>query len=625
MSAEILAGRTAWTRNLAAPLRAFLRTESAGALFLVGAVVVAVVWATADPGGYERVWATAASVRVGSRGLTLTTREWVDSGLMTFFFFVVGLEARRELDVGDLRERRRLALPLAAAAAGMAIPVGIFHAVVRGGGGAHAWGVAMSTDTALALGTLALLGRRVPDRLRGFVVTVLVFDDLIALVVIVLAYSSHLRAWPLVLAVAGVLTALVLVRIGVHRGEVYLPLGIATWVAAHEAGVEPVVVGLLFGLLAYAAPSASSDLQRASDLFRRFREQPTPQLARAARLGVGLAVSPNERLQALYLPLTSYCIVPLFALANAGVPLRGGPLGAAFHSRVALAIVLAYAIGKPLGVSLASAAVGRLAPRLRPPVGWLSVLVGGASAAAPFTVSLLVAGLALHGSRLESAKLAVLASVALAPTVAWAVARLSMFLSLDARLRAVLGRAESIVDLAVPVDDERDHVRGPADAAVTLVEYGDFECPFCGRAQDAIESVLGSTHDLRYVWRHLPLTDVHPHTQQAAEASEAAAAQGKFWEMHDRLLDHQDALEPADFIRHAEELGLDVDRFVSDLRRHVGAGRIADDVDSAEESGVAGTPTFFVNGRRHWGAYDVDNLTRAVREARARARVAETA
>jgi Na+/H+ antiporter NhaA len=622
VSTEPAVGRTAWARSLAAPLRAYLRAASASAAFLAVAVAAAVLWATIDASSYERAWATTASLRFGSHALTLTLRDWLNSGLMTFFFFVVGLEARRELDVGELRDRRRLVLPFVAAAAGLFLPVGIYLALVHGHAGEHGWGVAMSSDTALTLAVLGLLGGRVPDRLRAYVVTVLVFDDLIALIVLVTAYSSHVHPLPLLVAFAGFLCAVALVRLGVRVGGVYFAVGIVSWVAAQKAGIEPVIVGLLWGLLAYAVPTGRTDLQRASDLFRRFREQPTPELARAARAGVRLAVSPNERLQALWLPVTSYGIVPLFALANAGVPLRGGPLDDAVHSRVALGIVLGYVVGKPLGISLATGIVSRIAPRLRPAVGWLSVLVGGVAAASPFTLSLLIAALALHGHDLASAKLAVIATSAAAPALAWLVVRSARFLPVDARLRALLGRAESIVDLASPVDDERDHIRGPADATVTLVEYGDFECPFCGRAEVAIDAVLGQTHDLRYVWRHLPLTDVHPHTQQAAEAAEAAAVQGKFWEMHDLLLDHQDELEPNDLVRHAEEIGLDAERFVADLERHVGAKRIADDVETAERSGVAGTPTFFINGRRHWGAYDTDNLLQAVREARARARVA---
>jgi protein-disulfide isomerase len=184
------------------------------------------------------------------------------------------------------------------------------------------------------------------------------------------------------------------------------------------------------------------------------------------------------------------------------------------------------------------------------------------------------------------------------------------------RAIALAGSAEPLVDLSDPVDPDRDHLRGPLDAPVTLVEYGDFECPYCGRAEPPVRELLAGSGDVRYVWRHLPLTDVHPHAQLAAEAAEAADRQGAFWPMHDLLLAHQDALKPKDLVRYAEQLGLDTDRFTDDLRRHTGAWRIAEDTESAAASGVVGTPTFFVNGRRHHGSYDLDSLTEAVRAAR---------
>ena len=169
------------------------------------------------------------------------------------------------------------------------------------------------------------------------------------------------------------------------------------------------------------------------------------------------------------------------------------------------------------------------------------------------------------------------------------------------------------------VDPDRDHIRGPDDAPVTLVEYGDFECPYCGLAESVIRELLSQRGDVRYVWRHLPLNDVHPNAQRAAEATEAAAKQDAFWDMHDRLLDHQDALTDDDLQGYARDLGLDLDRFTEDLRTHVGAGRVAEDVDSADLSGVSGTPTFFINGRRHYGAYDIATLSAAVRVAGAQA------
>jgi protein-disulfide isomerase len=205
-----------------------------------------------------------------------------------------------------------------------------------------------------------------------------------------------------------------------------------------------------------------------------------------------------------------------------------------------------------------------------------------------------------------------------ASVLGWAVFRVTGLLPKPLRLRALLGTADTIVDLAVPVDPDLDHIRGPGQAPVTLVEYGDFECPYCGRAEPVVRELLAGYGDLRYVWRHLPLTDVHPHAQLAAEAAEVAASQGKFWQMHDQLLSHQDALTVKDLIRHARQLGLDTERFTRDLRNHPGQAKIAADIDSADLSGVSGTPTFFINGKRHHGAYDISTLSQAVRSARAR-------
>jgi protein-disulfide isomerase len=236
-----------------------------------------------------------------------------------------------------------------------------------------------------------------------------------------------------------------------------------------------------------------------------------------------------------------------------------------------------------------------------------------------FTVSLLVASVAFTGVQLREATLGVLTAAIGAALLTWLVFQITGRLPSPLRTRALLGQSPAIVDLADPVDADRDHVRGPADAAVTLVEYGDLECPYCGQAEAVIRELLTDFGDLRYVWRHLPLTDVHPRAEMAAEASEAAAAQGAFWAMHDLLLEHQDELAPKDMIRYAEELGLDVKSFAEGLSQHRWAERVAADVESADLSGVAGTPTFFVNGQRQLGAYDLATLGRAVRTAREQA------
>ena len=187
-------GRTAWARSLQAPLRDFLTTETGSASVLLAAALAALAWANLDLSSYESVWHTQLSIQVGGSGISQSLREWVNSGLMTFFFFVVGLEVRREFDVGELRERRRLALPVLAALGGMAVPVAIYLAFNAGDGSAHGWGVAMSTDTAFALGMLALVGPRFPDRLRGFMLTIIVVDDVVALLVIAVAYSGSVDA-----------------------------------------------------------------------------------------------------------------------------------------------------------------------------------------------------------------------------------------------------------------------------------------------------------------------------------------------------------------------------------------------------------------------------------------------
>src|SRR5207302_8116037 len=317
-------------------------------------------------------------------------------------------------------------------------------------------------------------------------------------------------------------------------------------------------------------------------LFRLFREQPTGGLARSARSALRAAVSPNERLQTLWHPWTSYAIVPLFALANAGVHLSPGFLATAYSSPVTLGILLGYVVGKPVGIVGASWLATRLSHgRLRPPVGWASVAGAGTIAGIGFTVSLLISPLAFHGSDFAEAKIGVLSAALLAAMLTWLLFVGTKRMPRKLRIRALLGTPELIVDLADPVDLERDHLRGPVDAPVTVLEYGDFECPYCGQAEPVVRELLREHGEVAYVWRHLPLNDVHPNAQRADEAAEAAAKQGAFWEMHDLLLDHQDALSYPALVGYAELLGLDVERFDEDLRTRSGSARISQDVDSA--------------------------------------------
>ncbi|HEY4918329.1 MAG TPA: Na+/H+ antiporter NhaA [Solirubrobacteraceae bacterium] len=616
------AGRTAWARSVAAPVRDFLGTETGSASALLAGAIVALVWANSPwSHSYESLWATKLSIVIGHAGIAMDLRHWVNEGLMTLFFLVVGLEAKRELDLGELRERRRLTIPAAAALGGMTVPVAIYLAFNAGGPGAHDWGAAMSTDTAFALGAVAVLTPRAATRLRVFLLTLAVVDDLFALLVIAIFYTTHVSTLALAIAVALFAVLLALRYAPYGRGPVSLVVGVGIWVAMYESGVDPVISGLAVGLATSAYAPSREVLEQATVLTRSFREQPTPELARSAQQGVASAISPNERLQYGLHPWTGYVIVPLFALANAGVHITGSLLERAIGSPITLGILVGYVVGKPLGITAASWIASR--PMVHGPRSPLSpplLAAGGAFAGIGFTVSLLISSLAFSGQDLAEAKLGALGSVVLAPALAWSVLRIVARLPANVRARQLAGTSDDILDLAEDVDPERDHIRGADDAPVTLVEYGDFECPYCGQAEQVIRELLSSFgEDVRYVWRHLPLNDVHPHAQVAAEASEAAAAQGRFWEMHDALLAHQGELDQRQLAEYAKEIGIESEQMLSALHRHEYAARVSEDVASADESGVSGTPTFFVNGRRHYGAYDIDTLSAEVTAARRRA------
>ena len=628
MAARPFTERSAWARNLAAPLRDYHNTESAGAAALLAATIAALLWANSPwSDSYDSFWQTKLSIQIGGDGISMDLRHWVNEGLMTFFFLVVGLEARREFDVGSLRERRRLALPLMAAIGGMALPVAIYLAFNAGGHGADGWGAAMSTDTAFALGVLALVAPRA-TRLRVRLLTLVVFDDLVALLVIATVYSDAIDGVALAVAVAllGALAALRYAPVA-WRPPLATLAAVGMWVALHESGVDPLITGLAVGLAISAYPPGRADLERVTELTRTFREQPTPAAARSAQLGVTSAISTNERLQYRLHPWTSFVIVPVFALANAGIHVDGGLISDAVGSPITLGILFGYLVGKPVGIMAALWITSRpWVTGLRPAVSWPVLAGGGAAAGIGFTVSLLIASLAFEGAELEQAKLGVLTAVIASTLLSWLIFRMIRRIPADVRARQLAGTAEDLQDLAEDVDPERDHIRGPESAPVTLIEYGDYECPYCGQAEVVIRELLDEFGDeLRYVWRHLPLNDVHTHAPLAAEAAEAAGAQGEFWGMHDKLLATQDELTGRDLKRYAEELELDLDRFVDDIHGHEHAERIGDDVASADASGVAGTPSFFINGRRHSGAYDIETLTRAVRAARGRARISEKA
>jgi Na+/H+ antiporter NhaA len=612
-AAEATAAHTPWTRRLA-PVRQFVATENGSAVVLLSATIAALVWANSPwSASYESFWHTEVSLSFGNAELALDLRHWINDGLMAFFFFIVGLEIRREFDMGELRERRRVATPVLAAIGGMAAPALIFLAINAGSSTARGWGIAMGTDTAFALGVLTLVGGATP-RVRTFLLTLVIVDDIVALLVIALAYTSDL-SWE-ALAVAVVLYGVIftMTRVGVLNGVPYFLVGLAMWIATLASGVHATIAGVAVGLLATAYPPSRETLHRAGDQWRLFREEPTPQYARTASRTLATAVSPNERLQLLFHPWTSYVVVPIFALANAGVTLEADVVREVVTEPLFLGIVVGLVVGKPLGIVGMTWLVSRRRfgafPRTVP---W-PPLVGAATVAGiGFTVSLLIADISFEGVELEEAKLGILSASIVASLLGWLVFTVVHRLPPAKANRGADGLAPPILDLTEDVDPEVDHVRGPLNAPVTLVEYGDFECPYCGQAEPVVRELVQTYgNDLRFVFRHLPLVDVHEHAELAAEAAEAAGAQGRFWEMHDRLMDNQTSLIYPDLMRYAEELGLDVDRFGEDLRGRRHTARIHRDVNSADASGAAGTPTMFVNGRRHEGAHDIEGLAAAI-------------
>jgi Na+/H+ antiporter NhaA len=592
-------------------VRSFLATEAGGAIVLLAATVVALVWANSPwSASYDGFWASELSLRLGDFVLSYDLRGWVNDGLMAIFFLLIGLEVRREFDMGEFRERRRLALPVMAAIGGMALPVLIFLALNRAPETSRGWAMVMATDTAFAVGVLALVGKRSSFRLRTFLLTLVIVDDVAAVAVIAVAYTTDLNLAALAIGV-GLLAVMTVLRIrGVQRPELYALLALGAWLAASAAGIHPTIAGVAVGLLTTAYPPKRASLELATGTTRAFRQRPTPDLAREAARRITMALSPNERLQHTLHPWSSFVIVPLFALANAGLDISPDLLGGALQSSLVLGIIGGLVVGKTVGIPVGAWIASRPWLGGAPlSVGWPSLIAASSVAGIGFTMSLLIAELSYTGVLLDQAKLGILAASVVAALLSLAFFHGVSLLPGEWRSRAEARTSLPLSDLTEPVEAARDHIRGPLDAPVTLVEYGDYECPHCGRAAPGVRELLDSFDGkVRFVFRHLPLPDVHPNAALAAQAAEAAGAQDAFWPMHDLLFARQDALHVADLIRYAAELGLDAERFEEDLRSGRFASRVAHDVNTAEEAGVAGTPTFFINEVLHRGGYDRDSL-----------------
>ena len=581
------------------------------ASLMLTATVAAILWANSPWGAaYEDVWATPLIVGVGDVRITFTLHALVNDGLMTLFFFLVGLEVKRELTIGDLTDRARAIVPITAAIAGLVVPAVIFVLITAGSGAAHAWGIVISTDTAFLLGALAIIGPKFPARLRLFLLTLAVIDDIGALLVIGLFYSDGLAVIPLVIALA-LMGALALVRfLPFGRGFAYTALGIALWAATSEAGIHPTLAGVAVALLIPVFAPRRTQVEQTEELSRAFRESPNTAYATALRRSVDAAISINERTDAAWRPYVSFLVLPVFALANAGVHLNAATLRDAVTSPITWGVVIALVLGKFVGITgatwlLRAAGRGQLAPGL----GMHRIAGGAALSGIGFTISLFLAPIALSDPEEQDlARVGVLSASVIAFVLGWAILKIGDRIWPPQAVGAQLNR---------PVDPARDHIKGPVDAEFTIVEYGDFECPFCGRATGSIDEVFTYFGDrVRWVWRHLPLDQPHPHAQQAAQAAEAAGRQDRFYPMARTMFANAEHLETEDLFRYAAELGLDQDRFAADFGSVATLRRIQDDRLDAELMDLNSTPTFFIGDRRHKGPYDSASLIRALEASR---------
>ena len=587
--------------------------ENTAAALLLACTLAAILWANSPwAETYRAVLDTHVGFTVGNDHFELTVKHLINDGLMAFFFFIVGLEVTSEFTIGQLTDRARAAVPVFAAIAGMALPGLVFLLFNASGENAQAWGVVISTDTAFLVGALAIIKPKYPARLRIFLLTLAVVDDIGALGVIALFYSERIEVVPLVVAVA-LIVAIALVRfLPAARGPAYAVLGVALWIALFMAGIHPTLAGVVLALLIPVFTPERQQVEQAVEMIRAFRQSPNSQYARAATRGLRESISINERLQTDVGPFVSFVVLPLFALANAGVRLDAGSVAAALRSPLTWGIVAGLVVGKFIGITGATwlmqrTGLGQLAPGLT-----LRRIAGGAALSGiGFTISLFIVDLAItEPARQDQARIGVLLASAVAFLLGWAIFRITDWVSPPEPVGLKLIR---------PVDPDRDHLRGNPDAPLTLVEYGDYECPFCSRTTGSIDEVRAHFGDeLRYVWRHLPLERVHPRAFDAACAAETAGLQGKYFEMGKMLFANQDDLEWSDIYRYANAIGLDLDRFDQDVRVHPSKvlHRVQDDAQDAELMDLNSTPTFFVNGNRHKGPWDGASLIRALEAAR---------
>jgi NhaA family Na+:H+ antiporter len=419
--------------RLTRPISRFFRIEAAGGFVLLMLTVAALLLANSPWAHlFEQSWETPIGLQVGSWQFARSLREWINDGLMTLFFFLVALELKRELVLGELNKPRTAALSIAAALGGMLVPAALYLMLQSGQSGQSGWGTVMATDTAFVIGCLALLGSRIPRSLRVFMLSLAIVDDLGAILVVAIGYSGHIAWGTLAVGALGIALVRAMALIGIRNIALYFLMGAFIWLAVDASGIHATVTGVILGLMTPARRWVTDE--RLYGILNQVVAHPAGdhgsgdtkdrQTLQMAEVAAREALSPVERLEIVLHPWVAFMVMPLFAFANAGLPLSLADLG----TSVTLAVFVGFALGKPIGVLAFSWLAVRSGIAVRPPdLSWRSLAGGGLLAGIGFTMALFIATLAFSASLINSAKLGIFLA-----SVFSAVAGLALLMSLPA-------------------------------------------------------------------------------------------------------------------------------------------------------------------------------------------------
>ena len=575
-------------------IRRLAASESGSAVALLIATVVAIAWANMFPESYVHFWHTVVGISAGGYALELSLQHWVNDAVMVLFFFLVTLEVKKDFVLGELRDWRQASLPVLAAICGLVVPALLFVLVTAGTPYMGAWGVVISTDTAFVVGILAAFGSRIPVQLRVFLLALAVVDDVGALAVIAVVYTDHLDLLWLGAAVGIAGLIYFVQRARVWQGAVYGVLGVVLWFAILQSGVHATIAGVLLALLLPVFPPKRDRVDHAELLTQGFRRTPNAEKGKAAADGILRAVSVNDRFQLSLHHVVGLIIVPLFALANAGVRITPESLQHAFTSTLAWGVIIGLVVGKFVGVSASilvarQVGIGELSPALHR----RHILSGSLLTGIGFTISLFIVDLAIEDPVAQSdARIGII--------TASVIAALAAIAALWFTSRYDAAHAPRRTRLVRPIDPQRDHVAGPEDAPYTLVEYGSFGGLDDLTTEETLDEVIAEfDDDIQFVFRHIR-PDAEGAPEQTAEALEAVAAQSPrlFWGMR-RDLNRQSedgSLDARSILRATVNVGANLSRVESDLRRGVRRGRVQEDYLDAESMGLTRGPALFVNG-----------------------------